>query len=308
MMKKLTFLTVLVFVLLAACDDDSTGMDIGLDGNWIAQNGTTLFVHGMGFTRTAANGDVETGTLAAAGGYITFSRIGYSPETKTYELKFPQLQIGDLTYYYDSPSKPVDIVGIWVSYEGMSPGLNFLPGKPVKDENKRNTPAREGEFTWYGYFKGKYTISNRNLPNNSRLVLTTSYIHVSNLRQLICSNASLELELQQLFDLDLIKVPATQEGIVDWWFSIDEIRNYFDAAADRTSDIVKKTDIYDLLERFLRRYTFEGTFSYTTEFDAEIPNDMADMTGVPNKLTLTEGTDVDRFFLQRKDADTMYDY
>jgi hypothetical protein len=299
MMKKLT-LAVLVLVLLFACGDDSAEMDIGLDGNWIAQSGTTLLINGVGFTRTSAKGDVETGTIAAAEGKITFSRIGHSSETYDYELNFPQLQIGEITYYYDSPSDPVDIEGTWINYRGMSPGLTFFTGKNVKDDNNRKTPAKEGEFIWFSWTKGKYTISNRNLPNNSQLVLSTTHIHVCNLAEEV---AYLELELQELFDLSLVKVPSTQEGIEDWWFSIDEIRNYCDAAADRTTDIVKKTDIYAFLEDFLDYYILEGTFSYMTEFDAEIPNDMADFTGVPNKLTMTDAQGaVDRFFLKRSYA------
>jgi hypothetical protein len=299
-MKKLTLiLTVLALVLLGACGGDSTEMDIGLDGNWIAQNGATLLINGMGYTLTTATGSVETGTLAAAGGKITFSRIGHSPETMDYKYKFPELQIGDIIYYYDSPSEPKNIVGTWVSYEGFSPALIFFQGKPVKDENKRDTPAREGEFIWYGYFKGKYMISNRNLPNNSRLVLTTSHIHGSNLAGLISSDDSLALELQELFDPSIVEIPRTQPGIEDWWFTIDEIRNYFDAAAERTTDIRLKTGIYALLERFLWYYIFEGTFAYTVEFETEVPNEFASKKpGVPNKLTMTDDQgDVDRFFL-----------
>jgi hypothetical protein len=303
MMKQLTF-TVLVLVLLAGCAGDADEMDIGLDGSWIAQSGTTLLINGVGYTRTASNGTVETGTIAAAGGKVTFSRIGHSPETYNYTLDFPQLQIGDLIYYYDSPTDPIDIVGTWVAYRGMSPALIFYPGKPVKDENKRETRAIEGEFIWYGYFKGKYTISNKNLPNNSQLVLLTSYIHVSNLAGLV-SDLS-RLEIQELFDKALIKVPETQEGIEDWWFSIDEIYNYFDAAADSTSDMEKKTDVYALLAEFLDDYTFEGTFSYSTVFDPDIPNDYADFSGVPNKLTLIQGNEVDRFFLWDENALTAY--
>jgi hypothetical protein len=300
MMKKLTF-AVLVLVLLGACDSDFTDMDIGLDGSWISQSGTTLLINGVGYTRTAANGDVETGTLAAAGGKITFSRIGHSPETHNYTFKFPELHIGEIHYYYDSPSKPVDIVGTWVAYRGMSPALIFFPGKPVKDENKRDTPAREGEFILYGWVKGKYTISNRNLPNNSQLVLITSHIHVSGLGELV-SDLS-RLEIQELFDKDLIKVPESQEGIEDWWFSIDEVKDYFDAAADRTSNIEYKTYVYALLAYFLEEYVFEGTFAYSTVYDPDIPNDYAKKDGVtPNRLTLTDGDEVDRFFLWDEDA------
>jgi hypothetical protein len=105
------------------------------------------------------------------------------------------------------------------------------------------------------------------------------------------------LEIQELFDKDLIKVPETQEGIEDWWFSIEEVQNYFHAAADQTSKIEHKTDIYAILAEFLYDYVFEGTFAYSTVFDPDIPNEYADMSGVPNRLTLTEGNSVDRFFL-----------
>jgi hypothetical protein len=71
--------------------------------------------------------------------------------------------------------------------------------------------------------------------------------------------------------------------------------------------MIKKTDIYYILEWFLRRWTFEGTFSYTTEFDPKVPNSMADFSGVPNKLTLIEGSSVDRFFLRDENYDPMLD-
>jgi hypothetical protein len=296
MMKKLTY-TILALVLLAACGGDFAEMDIGLDGNWIDQSGTELYINGMGYTRTTVNGDVETGTIGAAGGYITFSRIGQSSETKKYTLNFPELKIGEITYYYNSPSEPVDIAGTWFAWAGMSPSLTFSPGKPVKDENKKDTPAREGDFSWYGYYKGKYTISNRNLPNNSILVLSTTHIHVKNLWHLVFADPDLPLDIQELFDHSLLEIPSTFEGLEDWWFTINEVRSFFHEAADRTNDLVKKDDVYLLMNWFLEDYKLEGTYAYVTVYDPDIPNnEFIEMRpGVHNKLTITRNGSAERF-------------
>jgi hypothetical protein len=300
MMKKPIYMALAVvfaLVLLAACGGDFTEMDIGLDGNWISQSGEQLLINGMGFTRTTKAGVVDTGTIGAAGNKITFSRIGRSPETKVYALNFPQLQIGDITYYYDSPSEPVDIEGLWFAWSGYSPALLFFPGQRIKDENKRDTPAKEGDFIWYGYFKGRYMVSNRNLPNTSVLVLTTTHIHVKNIWAFIYADG-MSLDLMELFDTDILVPPSTIEGLDDWWFTIEEVHNYFEAAADQTKDLAKKSEVYDLLDYFLYDYKIEGTYSYSTEVDLDITNTLnVVMDGTPNRLTLTEeGHNPDRFF------------
>jgi hypothetical protein len=271
-------------------------MDIGLDGNWIAQNGADLPISGMGFTLTLPNGDVEAGTLAAAGGYMTFTRIGYSSETKEYELNYPELKIGDITYYHNSPSEPIDVEGTWFQFPGMAPAFIFYEGKRVKDENNKDTLAREGDYEYYGYFKGKYTISNRNLPDSSIMVLTATHIHAKNLwAEVFASN--MPLNLQELFDFSLLEIPSTFEGLEDWWFTLDEVRNFFEAAADRTTDIVKRADIYELMEDFLWDYSMAGTYDYSTVFDPENPYTLTDMSGRPNKLTLLTGSTMMRFSL-----------
>jgi hypothetical protein len=306
MMKKLKYM-LLALLLLSACGDDFAEMDIGLDGNWITQNGEELHINGMGFTRTAENGDIETGTIAAAGGYITFSCIGYSSETMEYVLDFPQLRIGDVTYYYNAPSEPTELVGVWYVYPGKSPALIFFPGKRVKDENKRETPAKEGEFIWYSFYKGKYTISNRNIPDSSLLVVHTTHIHVSNIWSLVYADESVPLEIQELFDPSVLAIPSSYEGIREWWFTIAEVKKIFMAAADRTRDLVKKREVYALMEEFLDDYQFEGTYAYTVDFDPEAPFPGTDMTGVPNKLTLTQGEYVTRFCKYEKEWDEIWD-
>jgi hypothetical protein len=296
MLKKLTY-TVFALVLLAACGGDFTEMDVGsLDGSWIAQNGAELYINGMGYTRTAVNGDVQTGTLAAVDGYITFSRIGHSPETREYTLNFPQLKIGNITYYYNSLSEPIDIAGRWFAYSGLNAALIFYPGKRIRDENNKEIFTREGEFILYGYFRGKYTISNRNLPDSSILVLTTSHIHGKEIWSYMYAYEDVPLDIQELFDHSVLAIPSTFEGLEDWWFTLDEVRDFFEAAADRTTDIVKKDEVNARLEEFIGDYMVEGVYSYTVVYDPDIPNyEHIDMTGVPNKLTLVQDGDVERF-------------
>jgi hypothetical protein len=304
--KKLIYM-VLALVLLSACGDDFTEIDIGLNGSWIAQNGAELYINGMGYTSTDEDGVVETGTLAAAGGYITFSRIGYSSETKEYTLNFPQLKIGDITYYYNSPSEPIDLAGVWFAYPGRSPALIFFPGKRVKDENQRETPAIEGDFIWYGFIKGRYTISNHNLPDSSTLILATTHIHATELWSLVFADESLPLDIQELFDHSALDIPSTIEGIRDWWFSIKGVKSFFSAAADKTTDLVLKGDINALSKEFISDYMMEDPYAYTAVFDPEIPYPYTDMTGVPNKLTLTQGAAVTRFCKYEKEWDDIWD-
>jgi hypothetical protein len=115
MMKKLICI-IPALVLFVTCVDDFIDIDSGLNGRWIALNGTRIELNGMSFTRTSAYGDVDTGTYFAAGGYMTFSRIGQTSETVEYTLKFPELTIDGITYYHDSPNEPVDILGTWIPY------------------------------------------------------------------------------------------------------------------------------------------------------------------------------------------------
>jgi hypothetical protein len=190
----------------------------------------------------------------------------------------------------------------------MSPALVFFPGKRVKDENKRDTPAREGDFIWFGYFKGRYMISNRNLPNSSILVLTTTHIHGSNLWSFVFAEG-LPLDLQELFDFSAIEVPSTVKGITDWWFSLEEVRNFFDVAANRTTDIVKKGKIYEEMEAFLDDYKIEGVYSYFTSYDpaARVEDGLVNVPGEPNRLVLLQGGDEDRFYRSAKEWEEIWE-
>jgi hypothetical protein len=297
MMKKLTFIIpALALVLFSTCGRDIAEMDTGLNGRWITLNGSQIYLSGMSFTRTAAvsnsdfgytgSPDVDTGTFSAAGGYITFIRLGNPSETQAYTLNFPQLKIGDITYYHDSPSEPVDITGTW--YRAILEGraLTFYPGKRVRDENKRETLAIEGDYVIHYETKGRYTISNRNLPDNSFVVFAPTHIHVGEIWAFF--NLNLTAEETELFDLSLIDYPVTEEGITDWWFTFDEVRRFFEAAAEKATDLEARENVNRNLMRFLSFRNLERVpYYYTVVFDPDITYEGIEMNG-PNKITMIE--------------------
>jgi hypothetical protein len=298
MMKKLTcIIPVLALVLLVTCDSDFTEMDSGLNGRWITRNGSQMYLNGMSYIRTAAvntsdygyagSPDVDTGTFSAAGGYITFIRLGHPSETQEYTLDFPQLKIGDITYYYDSQSEPIDIVGTWYRTIVEGRALTFYPGKRVKDENKRETLAIEGDYVIHYEVKGKYTISNRNLPDNSFVVFAPTHIHVGEIWSFF--NAYLTAEETELFDLSLISsYPVTPEGILDWWFTFDEVIRFFEAAAERATNLEATENVNRYMMMFLSFRNLERVpYNYTVTFDPDITYEGIEMNG-PNKLSMIE--------------------
>jgi hypothetical protein len=286
MMKKLTYIIpALALVLFAACDSDYTGIDIGLDGRWIASDGSVIYLNGMSFTRSGSGGAV-TGTFSATDGHITFTRIGYSSERFEYKLNFPVLVIGDITYYHDSPSEPPNVVGIWYPFRVMGPSLTFFPGKRVKDENQKETWVIEGDYVIHRQIKGQYTISNRNLPNRSVMVLSITHIHGADLWSYI--NVGMPAEWLSFFDQTILEIPPTPEAVEDWWFTIDEIRRYFQVTADRATDQEIKDGIYNELRWFLYDYNLEMMpYNYSVEFDPDVATIYAIEKNAPNKLSMT---------------------
>jgi hypothetical protein len=283
-MKKLTYLIpALALILFAACDSDYTEMDVGLDGRWIALNGMRMELNGMSFTRTSAYGDVDTGTYAATDGRITFSRIGSTPETLEYSLNFPELKIGGVTFYHDSPNEPVSLVGTWIPYPYQGPAVSFFPGKRVKDENKKETYDIEGEFITHLYAKGKYTISNRNLPGQSVLVSVPSHVHGTIIFSFI--NISMPINLLELFDQSILTPPETHEDVEQWFFTIGEVRKYFEEAASTATALDTQAQVFLYMGYFLSQFE-AAVEDYTIEDDAELLTTYEGVEKQNNKLTL----------------------
>jgi hypothetical protein len=285
MMRKLTYIIpALALVFFATCNNDFTDMEVGLNGRWIALNGTRIELNGMSFTRTSAYGDVDTGTYAAIAGSITFSRIGHTAETMEYTLNFPELTIGGVTYYHDSPNEPVDIVGKWIPYPGQEHAVTFYPGKRIKDENKKETYDIEGEFVVHLSSKGKYTISNRNLPGQSVMVTVPHYIHGTIIFYFI--NIMMPISLLELFDPSILTPPETQEDVENWWFTIDEVRKYFEEAASKATALDIQAQVF-LYMRFFLSSNETMIYDYTVEYDAELSTTYESAEKIKNnKLTL----------------------
>jgi hypothetical protein len=285
MMKKLScIIPALALVLFGACGGDSTEIDTGLNGRWVALNRTRIELNGMSYTRTSAYGVVDTGTFSAAAGYITFSRIGRTPETHEYTLDFPELIIGGVSYYHDSPHEPVDVTGKWLRYPEQGATVTLHPGKRIKDENKKDTFDIEGDFDIYMSNKGTYTISNRNLPGQSVLVSVPSHIHGTMIFYFM--NIMLPISLLELFDQSIIIPPEHYEDVEEWWFTIDEVREFFEEAASKAVALDVQAQVFAYLDYFLSEYV-TLRYDYTVEHDAELTRSYETVakTG-PNKLTL----------------------
>jgi hypothetical protein len=204
----------------------------------------------------------------------------------SYTLEFPELTIGGITYYHDSPNDPVDIEGVWLPYPQLAAAVTFFPGKRVKDENNKETFDIEGEFIVHLTSKGVYTLSSRNLPGQSFMVTIPSYIHGTMLFYFI--NIMLNINLLELFDLSVLVPPETQADVENWWFTIPEIRRYFEAAASRATDLDTQSQVLAAMRYFFNE-NGSMSYDYTVEYDEEVGTTYESAENIPgqnNKLTL----------------------
>jgi hypothetical protein len=284
--NKLFVAVMAATLVLAACNNDYTIADTSLNGTWLALNGVQLKLDGMSYIKTPTLGNVETGTYVASEGSITFSRLGHTSETYEYKLEFPQLVIGAVTYYHDSPSEPKQIEGRWFPYPYMGRVVTFGPAKRQKDENKNETLVYEGNFVLYMESKGTYTLSSRNLPGNDRLITTPTHIHGTEIFAFI--NIMMPIQLLSLFDQTILVPPEKQEDVEEWWFTLEEARRYFEESADKAGDLQTRNEIDYYMNYFLTTHE-ESLYDYSLEFDDEIlyrwPESAA--ADQENKLTLS---------------------
>jgi hypothetical protein len=267
------FAAIPIFVF-TACDQPTA--DAFLDGKWVAVSGAQLeFANGK-YTKTLVTGRVETGTYNAVEGYITFNRIGVTPQTLPYKLDGTRLTLDITVYYRDTPGTPDFIDGKWTPYTQYGPAIIFENGKP----RKGNPGIIEGDFIDVMATKGKYTITNRNLPGSNVLNLTPTHLHGSNISTFV--EGQLRISLVELFDLELLQTPGYD--IEDWWFTIDETRRLFETAAGRAPNLEDQARIISAMQYFFS--LSDETYDYSIENDSELNLDYPTAAFGMNKLTL----------------------
>jgi hypothetical protein len=279
MMNKKNLLSALFVFILAACELPIA--DALLDGTWTAVSGAQLeFLNGK-FTRTLVTGGVETGTYTAESGYITFNRSGYTPEKLPYKLDRTCLTVDTTEYYRNSPGIPDEIEGRWTPYPEYGSAISFGKGKPQKG----NPGIIEGDFINMMGAKGTYTISNRNIPGSNILTTIPTHVHGSNISTFV--EERLRVSILELFDLTLLEAPSypTEE----WWFTLDEMRKFFENAAGKAQTLEDQAMIISAMQFFF--YNFESvSYDYSIEEDKELQYDYIIAAGGKNKLTLREYT------------------
>jgi hypothetical protein len=281
---NVVFGTVCIFAAISALVFVFTGCDFPvadllLDGKWTAVSGAQLEFASGKFTRTTVMGKIETGTYTADGSYLTFNRPGYTPETVSYILKETRLTVDVTDYYRNSPGIPENVDAIWTPYPQYGTSIIFSNGKPQKG----NPKVIEGDFVNIMGSKGKYTITNRNIPGSSILTVTPTHVHGSSISTFV--ENYLTVNILELFDLSLIQTPYYD--IAQWWFTLDEARNFFENAAGRAQTLEDQARIISALQAFF--YMNEAlVYDYSLEEDDDLQNDYLSVAEGKNKLTLRE--------------------
>jgi hypothetical protein len=268
--------TAFAFVLTAC---DLPVADTLLDGKWTAVSGAQLEFSSGKFTRTTVTGSMETGTYASGGGYITFNRTGFTPETLPYNLNGTCLTVDITEYYRNSPGTPDNAEGSWTPIPDYGTAVILSPGKPQKG----NPGIIEGEYVNVTGSKGKYTARNRNIPGSNTLTTTPTHVHGSNISTFV--ERYLNVNILELFDLSLIKAPGYDSDY--WWFSLDETRNFFENAAGKAQTLEDQARIIAALQAYFYMHEPQ-TFDYSIEEDKDLHYDYTTAAEGKNRLTLRE--------------------
>jgi hypothetical protein len=284
-MKRRLILILLIAAFLPLSCEDSIA-DMRLDGQWIAVGGIRLELKGGSYVKIQESrienaAMRETGTFTADGKYITFNRVGFSPDTFEYKLEYPKLTIDVNEYWHDSPGAPIKLEGRWTPYPAYGSAVIFDEALPKKG----NPGVYEGDYMVYMIEKGKYTISNRNLPGNSVLISTPSHVHGSRISAFV--EESLQANVIELFDLSYFTIPNNNDS---WWFTMDEVRRLFEIAAKKATKFEDESYIISAMEYFFEDHR-ELIYDYTVEFDDDIVHDYEVIEAEKdNKLTLRYNT------------------
>ena len=256
--------------LMVGCDHSVAGSE--LHGRWVATGGLSLeFANGR-FTRVRL-GEVCTGTFVTDGGNVTFNIRGRSSETKPFEIDFPRLVIGGVTYFHDSPRLPDPIEGFWESFIGEGSTTFWMPM-----QFHQATRQRGSHWIWEGDYagftnRGIYTISARNIPNTGEMTMRITHVRGSTMASFI--RYTLPVHMLRFFDWETLENPW--HG--DWWFDLDEAKMLFVDAANRADTLAAEQRIMNAKVSFFGNAGEVDFFDFTLEEDVEIQDLWGDLWG-----------------------------
>jgi hypothetical protein len=101
-------------------------------------------------------------------------------------------------------------------------------------------------------------------------------------------NIRMPIDLLPLFDQTILTPPEKFEDIAEWWWTIDELRKYFEEAAAKSSDLTIQSQVFAAMRSFLSQND-ASHYDYSMEYDEDIPNIYEGVEKNPkgmNKLTL----------------------
>ena len=278
-MRTKGFLVVLpmAVLLLMGCDHMVASGD--LHGRWVARGGLSVEFADGRFTRTSP-GEVRTGTFVTSGRYITLNMRGQSSETLRFEIDFPRLTIGDVTYYHDSPREPDSIEGIWESFPSEGSNVFWRVTQFHRATRQRgNHWVWEGDYTGFNT-SGLYTISARNIPGIGEMTMQTTHVRGSALWFFILYQ--LPVHITRFFDRGALQPPEHME----WWFTLEEARMLFVDAANRADSLLAEQQIMTASTIFFGNMGEVDFFDFSLEEDVEIHDLFGDEVGIRDLLTM----------------------
>ena len=261
----IALLTAFLLLPVTGCDLETAGSD--LHGKWIAYGGISLEFTTGRFIKTLSGGVVQRGTYTTDGSNISFYTTGQTTETLPYTLTFPELVVGAVTYYHDSPAIPHNLTGFWHGFRGEHStqhwySLKLSPAKPSRDDQW----VYEGAFEFHFLYRGEYKLNRRNFPDAGSMLMISKQIHGRHLKYSI--GYAMPPYLLQYFDWEALNTP---EHTDEWWYTYDDASKFYLDAAQRVGgDLFLERQILAYMNRDLDGIADIETYSYTVKQYNEI--------------------------------------
>ena len=251
--------------LFAGCDFPEASGE--LNGRWFAYGFSSIEFNNGRFKRTNSGREILQGTYVTeetnGQKYITFFSQGNTTEKHPYDIDFPMLTIGDITYYHDSPSVPKSFDGTWYGFFSINSSLNRWPARaillgPMKPQ-KGNHFVLEGKYQITGYEKGDYYLAAFNMPGSGVFVTMDTHVFGGDLHWFIRNRMPVHLMI--LFDWEALEHSINQQE--HWWFTPEEARKFFiDAAQKAGGDLAIEQQIMNVWNMYMNSIGRTTVYEY----------------------------------------------